>query len=398
MTGGVFISYRREDSGGFAGRIYDRLTSRLGRENVFFDVDTIPPGRDFVDVLSERVGKCDALLAVIGKHWVVSADSEKRRRLDDPQDFVRIEIEAALSRNVPVIPVLVDGATMPHPNDLPDSLAKLIRRQAVEVSHARFESDAERLTQALSQLEDEVRQREANPTPSRVVGPDAPRTPAAAAAAWANRASGPSESAPPARPGGGRSLVYLVALGLIVAGATALVFALPGLRKPENAADMSRAVSPMAPTAGSTKDASARTSLSAAQGNRLEPGQIGLVKAAAESICDKAKDITGQNADILIKGTVMGELGGLIGKMASAGSIAARSMSHDEFEGLTRDATTIASAGDRDCRVQLFPKMVEALTATSSAVNINSGNCSIAVNGSAASNSINCGAPSGANQ
>ena len=73
MTGGVFISYRRDDSGGFAGRIYDRLSSRLGRENVFFDVDTIPPGRDFVDVLSERVGKCDALLAVIGKHWVLSA-------------------------------------------------------------------------------------------------------------------------------------------------------------------------------------------------------------------------------------------------------------------------------------------------------------------------------------
>ena len=82
MTGGVFISYRREDSGGFAGRIYDRLTSRLGRENVFFDVDTIPPGRDFVDVLSERVGKCDALLAVIGKHWILSADSENRGRDD----------------------------------------------------------------------------------------------------------------------------------------------------------------------------------------------------------------------------------------------------------------------------------------------------------------------------
>jgi hypothetical protein len=297
-----------------------------------------------------------------------------------------------------VIPVLVDGATMPHPNDLPDSLAKLIRRQAVEVSHARFESDAERLTEALSQLEEEVRQREADPPPSRVVGPDAPKTPAAAAAASAHRAPGPSESAPAARPGGGRSLVYLVALGLIVAGAAGLVFALPGLRKPENAADMSRAASPTAPTAGSPEDASARTSLSAAQGNRLDPGQIGLIKAAAASICDKAKDITGQNADILIKGTVMSELGGLIGKMASAGSIAAGSMSHDQFEGLTRDATTIASAGDRECRVQLLPKMVEALSATSSAVNINSGNCSIAVNGSAAGNSISCGAPSGAKQ
>ncbi len=121
MLGGVFISYRREDSGGYAGRIYDRLTSRLGRENVFFDVDAIPPGRDFVDVLSDRVGKCDALLAVIGKHWVASADGQNRRRLDDPSDFVRIEIEAALQRDVPVIPVLVDGAPMPQSGELPDA-------------------------------------------------------------------------------------------------------------------------------------------------------------------------------------------------------------------------------------------------------------------------------------
>jgi hypothetical protein len=392
MTGGVFISYRREDSGGFAGRIYDRLTSRLGRENVFFDVDTIPPGRDFVDVLSERVGKCDALLAVIGKHWILSADSENRRRLDDPQDFVRIEIEAALSRNVPVIPVLVDGATMPHPNDLPDSLTKLIRRQAVEVSHARFESDAERLTEALSQIEEEIRQREANLPPSRVVGSEAaPMAPVAAAAAAANRAPGPSESASPARLGGGRSLSYLAALGLIVAGAAGLVFALPGLRKPENAADASRAASPMTPTVDASLSG-------AAQGDRLDPRQIGLIKGAATSICDTVKDITGQNTDILIKETVMSELGGHIGKMADVGSIATGSMSHDEFEGLTRDATTIASAGDRECRMQLFPKMVEALNATSNAVNINSGNCSIAVNGSAAGNSISCGAPSGAKQ
>ena len=392
MTGGVFISYRREDSGGFAGRIYDRLTSRLGRENVFFDVDTIPPGRDFVDVLSERVGKCDALLAVIGKHWILSADSENRRRLDDPQDFVRIEIEAALSRNVPVIPVLVDGATMPHPNDLPDSLTKLIRRQAVEVSHARFESDAERLTEALSQIEEEMREREANLPPSRVVRSEAaPMTPVAAAWAAANRTPGPSESASPARLGGGRSLSYLAALGLIVAGAAGLVFGLPGFRKPDNTAEVSRAASPMTPTVDASLSG-------AAQGDRLDPRQIGLIKAAATSICDTVKDITGQNTDILIEGTVMSGLGGLIGKMADVGSIATGSMSHDEFEGLTRDATTIASAGDRECRMQLFPKMVEALSATSNAVNINSGNCSIAVNGSAAGNSISCGAPSGAKQ
>jgi hypothetical protein len=396
MTGGVFISYRREDSGGFAGRIYDRLTSRLGRENVFFDVDTIPPGRDFVEVLSERVGKCDALLAVIGKHWLLSADSENHRRLDDPQDFVRIEIEAALSRNVPVIPVLVDGAAMPHPTDLPESLAKLVRRQAVEVSHARFDSDAERLTEALSQLEDEMRQREAGSPPSQAHGSEALMPPVAAGAAAPNRAHGPPASAPPARPGGGRSLAYLALLGVVVAGAAALLVALPSLRKPENIVD-TRPIGSLTPAVKAPEDASARASLSGAKGDRLDARQIGLIKAAATSICDTVRDTAGKN-DALVKGTVLTELGGLLGKMAEAGSIATASMSHDEFEGLAQDATTIASAGDQECQTQLLPKMLERLSATSSVVNINSGNCSIAVNGSAAGNSVTCGAPSGAKQ
>ena len=139
MRGGVFICYRREDTAGFAGRIYDRLKSSLGRESVFIDVDNIPAGRDFVEVLSERVGRCDALVALIGRNWLISADKDNQRRLDDPNDFVRIEIEAALERNVPVIPVLVDGATMPQANDLPDTLKKLARRQGIEISHNRFD-------------------------------------------------------------------------------------------------------------------------------------------------------------------------------------------------------------------------------------------------------------------
>jgi TIR domain len=155
MRGGVFICYRREDTAGFAGRIYDRLKSSLGRESVFIDVDNIPAGRDFVEVLSERVGRCDALVALIGRNWLASADKDNRRRLDDPNDFVRIEIEAALERNVPVIPVLVDGAAMPQANDLPDALKKLARRQGIEISHNRFDSDAERLTEALAGIDGE---------------------------------------------------------------------------------------------------------------------------------------------------------------------------------------------------------------------------------------------------
>lgn len=157
MSGGVFISYRREDSAGFAGRIYDRLTRRMDPTSVFLDVDNIPPGMDFVDVLTERVGACDALIAVIGRSWLASTGKDNRRRLDDPNDFVRIEIEAALARGVRVIPVLVDGATMPKSEELPQSLKKLVRRQGIEVSHTRFESDAERLIRAVSFLEEEAR-------------------------------------------------------------------------------------------------------------------------------------------------------------------------------------------------------------------------------------------------
>ncbi len=109
-------------------------------------------------MLTERVGKCDALVAVIGQGWVSSADRDNRRRIDDPHDFVRIEIEAALDRGVRLIPVLVDGAAMPRPGELPDSMKKLSRRQGVDVSHAQFDSDVRKLTRVLSLLEEELRQ------------------------------------------------------------------------------------------------------------------------------------------------------------------------------------------------------------------------------------------------
>jgi hypothetical protein len=156
MPGGVFISYRREDSRGFAGRIYDRLSDRLGRENIFFDVDNIAPGLDFVEVLTERVASCDALVAVIGKDWLASVDRNGRRRLDDAEDFVRVEIEAALKRGVRVIPVLVENAAMPQAEDLPESLRKLARRQGIAIDHARFNSDVERLLRVLSEIEEEA--------------------------------------------------------------------------------------------------------------------------------------------------------------------------------------------------------------------------------------------------
>jgi hypothetical protein len=106
----IFISYRREDSSGWAGRLYDRLSQRFGGDNVFMDIDTIDPGLDFVEVIQQAVGSCDVLVALIGRHWLTSTDEQGQRRLENPEDFVRLEITAALERNIRVIPALLQGA------------------------------------------------------------------------------------------------------------------------------------------------------------------------------------------------------------------------------------------------------------------------------------------------
>ena len=109
------------------------------------DVDTIEPGSDFVEAIEKSVGSCDVLIAVIGKHWLTSSDEKRRRRIDNPDDFVRLEIATALKHDIRVIPVLVDGASMPRLRDLPDNLKLLANRNALKVTQDRFRSDSERL-------------------------------------------------------------------------------------------------------------------------------------------------------------------------------------------------------------------------------------------------------------
>jgi hypothetical protein len=149
----VFINYRREETAGHAGRLYDELAERFGEEHVFMDVDTIEPGVDFTVAVREAVGACDAFVAVIGRQWVQVCDRRGRRRLDNPEDFVRLEIEAALDREVRVIPALVQEAEMPSSDELPDSLAPLARRNALNVSDDRWRYDVSRLVAALERLE-----------------------------------------------------------------------------------------------------------------------------------------------------------------------------------------------------------------------------------------------------
>lgn len=152
MAGGIFVSYRRDDAKHAAGRLVDRLGRAFPSEQLFLDVDNIAPGLNFKKVLADKVGACDVLLAVIGPRWLASTDEGGGRRLDNPKDFVRIEIEAALARAIPVIPVLVDGAHMPSEAQLPESLRPLADHQAVRLAHERFASDADDLNAALSKM------------------------------------------------------------------------------------------------------------------------------------------------------------------------------------------------------------------------------------------------------
>ena len=149
----VFISYRRDDSAGYAHAIYRELLQHFSRDRLFMDVDTVEPGVDFVRVIEEAVGECDVFLALIGKRWA-SVVSGATSRLDNPEDFVRLEISTALARDMRVIPVLVDGMMMPGAETLPDVLKPLSRRNAIEISNTRFNFDVERLITAVRKILD----------------------------------------------------------------------------------------------------------------------------------------------------------------------------------------------------------------------------------------------------
>lgn len=148
----IFLNYRRSDTEDAAGRLFDALCLRFGDNHVFRDIEDIEPGVDFDAVVHEAVGKCDVLLAVIGPSWLTVADKQGRRRLDNPADYVRIELQVALQREILVVPVLVHEAEMPREEDLPDGLKRLARRQALELSPSRWKYDVGRLIEVLEKL------------------------------------------------------------------------------------------------------------------------------------------------------------------------------------------------------------------------------------------------------
>jgi hypothetical protein len=145
----IFISYRREDTAGYAGRLKDALSQHFGEDRVFMDVDSIGYGADFVEVVEKAVSSCQILLAIIGKRWLDVTDKNGQRRLDNPQDLVRVEVETALKRGIKVIPTTVQDAAMPTADVLPEPLGKLARRNAIELSDNRWKYDVSLLIETL---------------------------------------------------------------------------------------------------------------------------------------------------------------------------------------------------------------------------------------------------------
>ncbi len=204
MGRAIFISYRRDDSEGEAGRLFDDLVRSFGEASVFMDVSGINPGMDFRKAIDDNVAACGVLLAIIGPSWCPIKGPTGGRRLDDPNDFVRLEIASALARNIAVIPVLVHDAKMPHPEELPDNLKELAFRNSVEITHTRWNSDVQLLTQALG----------------RYVAPTAPGDTAPVHATVAVQL--PPPTAPAEKTRSSRPSSIPLVLGIVVAAVVAL--------------------------------------------------------------------------------------------------------------------------------------------------------------------------------
>jgi hypothetical protein len=174
MSGKIFINYRRGDEPGFTQALLGRLEQAFPAERLFIDVDNIPPGEDFVHMLESQVAQCDAMLTVIGNNWLDATNEHGSRRLDDPNDFVRIEIESAIRQGKRVIPVLVHQARMPHPDELPEPIRPLATRNAVRLTHERFRADVQGLIKALQGVIDEAATRRSGTVGALGVKPDKP--------------------------------------------------------------------------------------------------------------------------------------------------------------------------------------------------------------------------------
>lgn len=185
----IFISYRREDSSGFARSLFQSLEAHFGSGQVFMDVEGIELGLDFVEALDKCLANCGVLLVLIGKDWANCTNENGIRRLADPRDFVRMEVASALQRSdVRVIPVLVRGANMPKTSELPEDLKPLTRRQALELRHDRWNADVLELIEALENVLGIAAKKAALPSQAQAQQVKPPTPPIAKAGNWMQKA------------------------------------------------------------------------------------------------------------------------------------------------------------------------------------------------------------------
>ena len=220
----IFLSYRRQDSRDITGRIYDRLLRHWEAERIFKDVDNIDPGEDYRDVIDREIAECALFLAVIGPHWLDVKKADGKRRLDDPSDMVRIELETALRRNQRVIPVIVGEGRMPEPEELPEPLKELADRHAFPVRpDPDFHRDMDRLVKLIERA---MASRE--PLLAELIDPPAPPPPPAAydSSASSSGAFSTHGSYSGARPNdsGAGSLLYIAATTLLIVSLIGVLF------------------------------------------------------------------------------------------------------------------------------------------------------------------------------
>ena len=244
-TGRIFISYRRQDSAYPAGWLYDRLAEKFGPDQIFKDIDSIELGDDFVDTITNAVGSCDILLALIGQKWLDIAGADGTRRLDEPDDFVRLEIEAALERKVLLIPILVDGAEMPRGDELPPSIAAMVRRHALELSPNRFRADTDRLLETMDRTLTGLRDAETAP----MMAVDEP-VPEPEPGGWPAASTLPEPVQGGASTVSRRPLLIAAAAVAVVVAVIAIVMNLPGddSNEPEGAEAKPPELGPGGPT------------------------------------------------------------------------------------------------------------------------------------------------------
>lgn len=260
----VFISYRRDDSSGYARGVFDRLSERFGQDNVFMDLE-IAPGEDFVERIQQAIGSCDVLITLIGRSWLTVKDAEGRRRLDDPEDWARIEIKAGMDRQTRIVPVLVGGARMPTMRELPEALDGLARRQALEIRDVSYDYDIDRLIEAIARAAGEepppattAAQRASGAKPA-ATGAAAGAVPGSAAAGATPRPA-PSVAAPPAPPSGskrkwgGKSAAIAAVVALVVVVGIVAVVAGGGSGDDGESSGGGGVISTLETNTGSTED------------------------------------------------------------------------------------------------------------------------------------------------